>query len=343
MKMILVTGGAGFIGSNFILHILSKKKYKILNVDKLTYAGNLNNLNSVKGNPNYYFLKGDISNSSLMKRVFSKYKPDAIVNFAAESHVDRSIKNPYSFIETNIFGTFILLQEAREFWEKSYKGKQNKFRFLHISTDEVFGELEPFARPFKESDPYMPNSPYAASKASSDHLVRAFYKTYGLPTIISNCSNNYGRFQYPEKLIPLTILSALKQKSLPVYGNGSNIRDWLFVEDHCEAVYLLLENGLIGETYNIGGNCEISNIKTVKIICEALDKLRPRANMKKYFDLVRFVKDRPGHDFRYSVDFSKIRDQLGWFPKINFQSGIRKTIEWYINNSKWVNSIKKNK
>ena len=341
--MILITGGAGFIGSNFVLHLLNDSTVptKVVVVDCLTYAGNMNNLKSEINNPNFFFEKCKINNTLGIRDILQKYRPNAVVNFAAESHVDRSILSPSKFIETNINGTYNLLQASFDY----YLTLDNKnFKFLHISTDEVYGSLDLTAPSFTEDNPYQPNSPYAASKASSDFLVRAWNKTYGFPTLITNCSNNYGPFQFPEKLIPLVILNAIDLKKIPIYGDGKQIRDWIFVTDHCEAIKEVLTNGIVGETYNIGGNCEYQNIDLVKKICHILDELSPIKNtskkIKKYSDLIHFVQDRPGHDKRYSVNNEKIKSTLNWTPKENLTSGLRKTINWYLKNNEWINSIK---
>ena len=337
---IIVTGGAGFIGSNFIHKYI--KNYKILNYDKLTYAGNLNNLESIQNCPNYSFVEGDINDGLLFEKVLSDFKPDKIVNFAAESHVDRSIDNPENFLETNILGTFKILNASLKYYNKSDKEKQNLFRFLHISTDEVYGSLG-LTGLFKESTPYDPSSPYSASKASSDHLVNAWFKTYGLPIMITNCSNNYGPYQFPEKLIPLIIINCLENKSLPIYGDGKNIRDWIYVDDHCKGIMNVLENGKIGETYNIGGNQEIKNIDIVHKICKILDRIKPLSNGRVYSNLIKFVKDRPGHDFRYAIDSKKIEKQLNFKPYENIDTGLEKTVKWYLNNLDWINEIRINK
>jgi dTDP-glucose 4,6-dehydratase len=321
--MILVTGGAGFIGSNFVLSTLKEHDEPIVNLDKLTYAGSLRNLERLRDDPRHVFVQGDICDRELVRELLNKYRPRAIVHFAAESHVDRSISGPAQFIETNVTGTFSLLEEAR-----LYSGE---IRFLHVSTDEVYGSLGTEDRAFTEATPYAPNSPYAASKAASDHLVRAYHHTYGLPTLTTNCSNNYGPRQYPEKLIPLTIANALAGRPLPVYGDGRNVRDWLYVEDHCEAVRLVLERGRAGETYNVGGGCEKQNIDVVRTICAFLDEATPRKGAQ-YAELISFVKDRPGHDWRYAMDASKIRRELGWRPRETFESGLAKTVRWYMEN-----------
>ena len=331
---ILVTGGCGFIGSNYVIQQISSNN-KVLNLDKLTYAGNIENLNSLKNNSNYEFLHSDICDLKAVENIINKFTPDTIVNFAAESHVDRSIDNPMQFVNTNVLGTATLLDVALRYWKKN---KKDAFRFLHVSTDEVFGSLndEGF---FTEQTKYDPSSPYSASKASSDHLVRAWHRTFGLPTIITNCSNNYGPYQFPEKLIPLMIANCFDEKPLPIYGKGQNIRDWLFVKDHCSAIHNVILKGKVGETYNIGGNNEIMNIDIVKIICQQLDQLKPRKNGNPYEKLISYVDDRPGHDFRYAIDCSKIKNEIGWEPKETFQTGIIKTINWYIENESWWRKI----
>tara|TARA_Y100000590_G_scaffold298300_1_gene336291 strand:- start:2931 stop:3998 length:1068 start_codon:yes stop_codon:yes gene_type:complete len=336
MKMkLLVTGGSGFIGTNFVLQEIAKDKNMVINLDKLTYAGNPDNLLSIENHPNYTFINGDISDNNLLNTIFFEYEPDAIIHFAAESHVDRSIDGPMDFIQTNIVGTANLLESAMSYWKGSEKAS---FKFLHVSTDEVYGSLNDSGF-FTEKTSYDPSSPYSASKASSDHLVRAWHKTYGLPTLITNCSNNYGPFQFPEKLIPLMIANCLDEKPLPVYGKGLNIRDWLFVSDHCDAIVNVLNKGIIGETYNIGGNNEIKNIDIVNQICSTLDNIKPRSNGKSYSKLISYVEDRPGHDFRYAIDASKIKNNLGWEPKENFETGINKTINWYLKNESWWRKI----
>ncbi|HEY1657214.1 MAG TPA: dTDP-glucose 4,6-dehydratase [Candidatus Sulfotelmatobacter sp.] len=335
-EKILVTGGAGFIGSNFILRWMEREGSALLNLDKLTYAGNLQNLAGVADDRQYEFVQGDIGDKELVRGLLDRHQPRAVVHFAAESHVDRSILGPDDFIRTNIDGTFSLLETARAYW-KSLPENTN-FRFLHVSTDEVYGSLTADDPPFSETTPYAPNSPYAASKASSDHLVRAYHHTYGLPTLTTNCSNNYGRFQFPEKLIPLMILNALTGKPLPVYGDGLNVRDWLYVEDHCEAIATVLKQGKIGETYNIGGWNEKKNIDIVHLICDMVDELAgPRESSRR--NLVTFVKDRPGHDRRYAMDARKIERELGWRPKETFETGIRKTVRWYLDNEEWVRGV----
>lgn len=334
---ILVTGGAGFIGSAVIRHIIEKTKSSVVNVDKLTYAGNLESLNSVKNNDRYSFEHVDICDRNALDIVFSKHRPDAVMHLAAESHVDRSIDGPAAFIETNILGTYTLLEATRAYWESLDENMKKSFRFHHVSTDEVYGDLEGTKELFTETTSYEPSSPYSASKASSDHLVRAWLRTYGLPTIVTNCSNNYGPFHFPEKLIPLMILNALDGKALPVYGDGMQIRDWLFVEDHASALYKVLTEGVIGETYNIGGHNEKANIDVVKTICSLLEELVPNKphGVNMYHDLIIHVKDRPGHDVRYAIDASKIERELGWKPEESFESGIRKTVEWYLQNKTW--------
>lgn len=341
---IFVTGGAGFIGSAVVRHIIKNTTDTVINIDKLTYAGNLASLSEIDESPKYFFEQFDICDKAQLKRVFKKYEPDAVMHLAAESHVDRSINNAADFIKTNIVGTYTLLNEACNYWEKLSNRKKEVFRFHHVSTDEVFGDLKLNDNLFSEDTPYKPSSPYAASKASSDHLVRAWYRTYGLPTIITNCSNNYGPYHFPEKLIPLVILNALDGKELPIYGDGLQIRDWLFVEDHAHALYLVLNKGKVGETYNIGGHNEKKNIEVVNKICALLDDLvedKPK-NVKTFSDLIKYVSDRPGHDLRYAIDASKIENDLGWKPKESFDSGIRKTIEWYLNNSEWCSQVMKN-
>ena len=326
--MIIITGGAGFIGSNFVLDWLAQHDEPIINIDKLTYAGHLENLKTVINDPRHTFVQADINDRKVIDDLLNQHHPRAIIHFAAESHVDRSITGPAEFIHTNILGTFTLLEAAREYFEKNSNCPKN-FRFLHVSTDEVYGSLGEHDPAFAETTAYAPNSPYSASKASSDHLVRAYFHTYGLPVLTTNCSNNYGPYQYGEKLIPLMILTALQQKPLPVYGDGKNIRDWLYVSDHCSAIRTVLEKGKLGEVYNIGGNAEKNNLDVVNQICELLDEMKPLKN-NSYKNLISFVKDRPGHDRRYAIDSSKIQKELGWSPKENFDSGIRKTIRWYM-------------
>jgi dTDP-glucose 4,6-dehydratase len=336
--MIIVTGGAGFIGSNFILNWLNSEKELVLNLDKLTYAGNLENLKSVETHPLYTFLKGDICDGNLISDILNYHKPRAIIHFAAESHVDRSISGPSEFIRTNIEGTFSLLEASKAYWQTLKGDEKDSFRFLHVSTDEVYGSLDVNDSPFKETNPYEPNSPYSASKASSDHLVRAWHHTYGLPTLTSNCSNNYGPYQFPEKLIPLTILNALQGNPIGIYGDGKNIRDWLYVIDHCQGIKAVLQSGKIGETYNIGGWNEIQNIDIVTKICDILDSLKPRGS-GSYKDLITFIKDRPGHDRRYAIDARKIEKDLGWTPEETFETGILKTVTWYLDHQDWIKNI----
>lgn len=326
--MIIVTGGAGFIGSHFVLEWLKLTDEPLINVDKLTYAGNLANLASVMQIPRHTFVKADINNRVVINDLFQKYQPRAVIHLAAESHVDRSITGPFDFIQTNIVGTFNLLEIARSYWENLKGGEKDQFRFLHVSTDEVYGSLGQNDAAFTEETPYQPNSPYSASKASSDHLVRAYYHTYGFPTLTTNCSNNYGPLQFSEKLIPLMIQQALRGKPLPIYGDGKNIRDWLYVSDHCSALRTVLEKGVCGETYNVGGDSEKTNIEVVHTICDLLDQLKPQS--KSYRNQLSFVTDRPGHDRRYAIDARKIKKELGWFPKESFESGLRKTVEWYL-------------
>lgn len=334
---ILVTGGAGFIGSAVIRHILAKTKDSVINVDALTYAGNLESLPGAEENPRYVFEHVDITNLEALSRVFNEHKPDAVMHLAAESHVDRSIDGPAAFIQTNVIGTYNMLEAARAYWNQLDERAKQAFRFHHISTDEVYGDLEGTDDLFTETTSYEPSSPYSASKASSDHLVRAWLRTYGLPTIVTNCSNNYGPYHFPEKLIPLMILNALAGKPLPVYGNGMQIRDWLFVEDHARALYKVVTEGKVGETYNIGGHNEKANIEVVSAICELLEELVPNKpdGVNLYKDLITYVKDRPGHDVRYAIDAAKIERELGWKPQETFESGIRKTVEWYLNNKTW--------
>ena len=338
--MILVTGGAGFIGANFVLNWLKDLKAEgIINLDKLTYAGNLDTLASVKNDSRHLFIQGDIGDRNLVTRLLQEHQPRAIVNFAAESHVDRSIHGPADFIDTNIVGTFNLLECAREYWNRIQDTQKSNFRFHHISTDEVYGSLSPTAPAFTETHPYEPNSPYSASKAASDHLVRAWFHTYGFPVVTTNCSNNYGQYHFPEKLIPLVILNAINGKPLPIYGDGQQVRDWLYVGDHCSAIRAVLAKGTLGETYNIGGWNEKTNLAVVQTICQILDKLRPRIDGKSYAQQITFVKDRPGHDRRYAIDASKIERELGWRPAETFDSGIRKTIQWYLDNPIWIEGV----
>jgi dTDP-glucose 4,6-dehydratase len=337
-KKILVTGGAGFIGSNFILHRMKNHDAPIVNLDKLTYAGNLRNLESLAADRRYEFVHGDVGDRDLVRQLFERHQPNTIVHLAAESHVDRSIRAPDDFIRTNVDGTFALLEEARAYWMALPHAEQARFRFLHVSTDEVYGSLGPDDPPFSETTAYAPNSPYSASKAASDHLVRAYYHTYGLPTLTTNCSNNYGRFQFPEKLIPLMILNALSGKPLPVYGDGQNVRDWLYVEDHCQAISTVLSQAKPGETYNIGGWNEKRNLEIIETICDLIDELTPRRDRPRR-ELITFVKDRPGPDRRYAMDARKIERELGWRPRETFESGIRKTVGWYLENEAWVRDV----
>ncbi len=336
---IFVTGGAGFIGSNFVLAWLDEIGGRIINLDKLTYAGNLANLESIRGDVRHVFVQGDIGDHALVRRLLQEHRPWAIVNFAAESHVDRSIHGPEDFVQTNITGTFRLLEETRAYFTELLPPQKNAFRFLHVSTDEVYGSLGPEDPPFTETTPYAPNSPYAASKAASDHLVRAYHHTYGLPILTTNCSNNYGPYQFPEKLIPLVILNAVAGKPLPVYGDGLNVRDWLYVGDHCTAIRAVLKKGIVGDTYNIGGNCEKTNVDVVKVICTILDELRPDSPITPHASRISFVKDRPGHDRRYAMNITKIQRELGWHPKQNFESGIRETVRWYLGHMNWVEQV----
>lgn len=336
---ILITGGAGFIGSCLCRYIMESTKDEIVNLDFMTYAANPAAVNELSKNPRYCHEKADIGDAQAVKRILEKHQPDAVMNLAAESHVDRSIDGPEVFIRTNIVGTFTLLQEVRKYWMTLTEDKKRAFRFHHISTDEVFGSLETDEEKFHEETPYRPNSPYSASKASSDHLVRAWHETYGLPILISNCSNNYGPYQFPEKLIPVLILNALAEKPLPIYGDGKNIRDWLYVEDHARALYQIIRNGKPGEKYAVGGDAEIQNIDIAKTVCRILDEMHPRKNGQRYEDLITFVIDRPGHDKRYAINFSKISKDLGWRPQETFETGLRKTVDWYIKNIDWCLSI----
>lgn len=336
---ILITGGAGFIGSAVIRHIIQNTDDIVCNVDKLTYAGNLDSLVDVENNDRYRFEKVDICDAKALEQVIATFQPEAVMHLAAESHVDRSIDGPAAFIQTNIVGTYQLLEACRQYWNTLPNDLKNNFRFHHISTDEVYGDLEGTTDLFTEQTPYAPSSPYSASKASSDHLVRAWHRTYGLPIVITNCSNNYGPYHFPEKLIPLVILNALESKPLPVYGNGEQIRDWLFVEDHARALYVVLTTGKTGETYNIGGHNEKKNIEVVNSICELLDEIQPRLDFLSYKSLITFVKDRPGHDLRYAIDASKIKSELGWVPQESFETGLRKTVIWYLANLAWCNGV----
>ena len=336
---ILVTGGAGFIGSNFLIDWINQSNENIINVDKLTYAGNLRNLISINFSKNYFFEKGDIGDANFFKKLLIKYKPRAVINFAAESHVDRSINDPSNFIETNTVGTYTLLESIRFYLKSIDKTEKSNFRFIHISTDEIYGSLNKNDQPFNEKNRMLPNSPYAASKAASDHLVRAWHHTYDIPVITTNCSNNYGPYQFPEKLIPLVIVNALSGKKLPIYGDGKQIRDWIFVKDHCNAIRCILENGRVGEVYNIGGCNEKSNLEIVSQVCDLLDKLKPKKDNTSYQRQIAFVKDRPGHDKRYAIDASKIEKELGWKPSHKFESGIQKTVKWYLQNFEWVRTV----
>lgn len=336
---ILVTGGAGFIGSNFVLDWLADRDERVINVDKLTYAGNLENLAALDGDGRHVFVQGDIGDSALIGRLLTEHQPRAVVNFAAESHVDRSIQGPDDFIQTNIVGAFRLLEAVRAYWSGLPKQEREAFRFLHISTDEVYGSLAADAPAFREDTRYEPNSPYSASKAASDHLVRAYRQTYGVPVLTTNCSNNYGPFQFPEKLIPLVIHNALAGKALPVYGDGLQIRDWLYVKDHCSAIRRVLEAGAVGETYNVGGRSEQTNLDVVSAVCELLDELSPRRDGESYASLITYVADRPGHDRRYAIDAGKIERELGWRPQETFASGIRQTVQWYLAHREWVANV----
>ncbi len=337
MATLLVTGGAGFIGGNFVLQVVADG-FTVVNLDKLTYAGNLDTLQTLNGNPRHRFVHGDIGDRALVTKLLAEHAPDAVVNFAAESHVDRSIDGPAAFIETNVVGTLALLESVRDWWKARDDAARDRFRFLHVSTDEVYGSLGEAGK-FTEATPYAPNSPYSASKAASDHLVRAFHHTYGLPVLTTNCSNNYGPYQFPEKLIPLIIARALVAEKLPVYGDGRNVRDWLFVEDHCRAIRRVLEAGRVGETYNVGGDAERENIQVVKTVCALLDERRPLADGRERETLIEFVKDRPGHDRRYAIDASKIQRELGWKPSVDFETGIARTVDWYLANQEWVQRV----
>lgn len=337
--MIFVTGGAGFIGSNFVLDWLELGGGPVVNIDKLTYAGNVESLNSVMEDSRHVFVQGDIGDENLIAELLEKYQPRAIINFAAESHVDRSIHGPEDFVQTNIVGTFRLLESVRRYWVQLEANAKKTFRFLHVSTDEVYGSLNKGEPAFSEAHRYEPNSPYSASKASSDHLVRSYHHTYGFPVLTTNCSNNYGPYQFPEKLIPLMIVNALQGKALPIYGDGQQIRDWLYVKDHCAAIMRVLEDGSVGETYNIGGWNEKPNLEIVHAICALLDELQPRADNKSYSDQITFVTDRLGHDRRYAIDARKIERELGWKPAETFETGIRKTLQWYIDNSAWIDNV----
>jgi len=339
---ILITGGAGFIGSALVRLLIKSTNHTVVNVDKLTYAGNLESLVSIENDDRYYFEKVDICNSKEVKRLFNEHQPDIVMHLAAESHVDRSIDGPYEFIQTNIIGTFVMLEEAKVYWYRLNDDKKENFRFHHVSTDEVYGDLGSIDALFTELTPYKPSSPYSATKASSDHLVRAWHRTFGLPILITNCSNNYGPYQFPEKLIPLIILNAIKGKDLPIYGNGMQVRDWLYVDDHAKALIKAVFNGKIGQTYNIGGHNEIKNIDVVKMICLILDELVPSKinGISRYEELITFVEDRAGHDLRYAMDARKIENELGWTPNETFESGIRKTVQWYLDNNNWCERVK---
>ncbi|GGA68270.1 dTDP-glucose 4,6-dehydratase [Arenimonas soli] len=337
MQTWLVTGGAGFIGGNFVLDAVASG-IRVVNLDALTYAGNLDTLSALDGNPGHVFVQGDIGDRALVARLLAEHRPQAVVNFAAESHVDRSIDGPAAFVQTNVVGTFNLLEAAREYFRGLEGEAQAAFRFLHVSTDEVYGSLGDEGR-FTEETPYAPNSPYSASKAASDHLVRAYHHTYGLPVLTTNCSNNYGPFQFPEKLIPLVILKALAGDPLPVYGDGRNVRDWLFVKDHCAAIRRVLEAGRVGETYNVGGDAERRNIEVVKAICALLDQRRPRGDGRPRESQITFVRDRPGHDRRYAIDIGKIRSELGWKPSVDFEQGLAATVDWYLGNAGWAQRV----
>ena len=336
---ILITGGAGFIGSAVIRYVIQNTQYNVLNIDKLTYAGNLESLADIEQNSRYYFNQIDICDATALEQAINNFQPDVIMHLAAESHVDRSIDGPAAFIQTNIVGTYTLLEATRKYWLTLNQDKKQRFRFHHISTDEVYGDLEGTIDLFTEKTAYDPSSPYSASKAGSDHLVRAWHRTYGLPVLITNCSNNYGPYHFPEKLIPLVILNALEGKKLPIYGNGQQVRDWLFVEDHARALYVVATQGIVGETYNIGGHNEKQNIEVVRTICQILDELQPRADQQSYASLITFVKDRPGHDQRYAIDASKIKNELGWVPKQSFETGIRQTVEWYLSHLDWCHRV----
>lgn len=336
---VVVTGGAGFIGSNFVLDWLSQSNEPVVNLDALTYAGNLENLASLHDDPRHLFVEGNIGDAALVERLLGEHQPRAVINFAAESHVDRSIHGPEEFIQTNIVGTFRLLEAVRAYWGALQGEAKDGFRFLHVSTDEVYGSLSHDDPAFKETNRYEPNSPYSASKAASDHLVRAYHHTYGLPVLTTNCSNNYGPFHFPEKLIPLVILNALAGKALPIYGDGMQVRDWLYVKDHCSAIRRVLERGITGETYNVGGWNEKANLDVVHMLCTILDELRPRPDGKPYREQITYVKDRPGHDRRYAIDATKIEQELGWKPAETFETGIRKTVQWYLDHQSWVSNV----
>ena len=337
MRTWLVTGGAGFIGGNFVLDAMGQG-VRVVNLDALTYAGNLDTLSPLNGDPNHVFVHGDIGDAVLVQRLLAEHRPDAVINFAAESHVDRSIDGPAAFVQTNVVGTLSLLEKTRDYWKSLDAARRDSFRFLHVSTDEVYGSLGDSGH-FTEQTPFAPNSPYSASKAASDHLVRAFHHTYGLPVLTTNCSNNYGPYQFPEKLIPLVIAKALVGESLPVYGDGLNVRDWLYVGDHCAAIRRVLDGGRVGETYNVGGDAEQQNIHVVNTICQLLDQRRPLANGNKRESLITYVKDRPGHDRRYAIDASKLKGELGWAPTVTFEQGMAQTVDWYLQNQPWVQRV----
>lgn len=341
METIIVTGGAGFIGSAVVRRLITHSDCEVVNVDKLTYAGNPESLTSVENDPRYHFEQVDICDALELRQVFERHRPDKVMHLAAESHVDRSIDGPAAFIQTNILGTYTLLEATREYWDGLPSNEREDFRFLHVSTDEVFGDLGEKSERFTESTPYAPSSPYSASKASSDHLVRAWHRTYGLPTVVTNCSNNYGPYQFPEKLIPLAILNALGGKPLPIYGKGDQIRDWLYVDDHAIALCKVVSEGTVGETYNIGGDAERRNVNVVQCICRLLEEMAPQKpnNVERYEDLITFVKDRPGHDRRYAIDATKIKNELGWTPQESFETGIRKTVQWYLENQAWCRRV----
>jgi dTDP-glucose 4,6-dehydratase len=339
MKTWLVTGGAGFIGSNFVLQQRRAKAARIINLDKLTYAGNMHNLADLEQDADHIFQHGDIGDRELVNSLLARFRPEAVIHFAAESHVDRSIRAPETFIETNVVGTFRLLEEVRQYWEGLPEREKQGFRFLQISTDEVYGSLGPDEPAFTETTSYAPNSPYSASKAAADHLVRAYHETYGLPVLLTNCSNNYGPLQFPEKLIPLLILNAVQGKPLPIYGDGQNVRDWLYVTDHCDAVRLVLDQGSLGGSYNIGGRCEMTNLQVVSQLCSLLDELFPHSQFTPHASLITFVPDRPGHDRRYAMDITKIKGELGWTPKESFHSGLTQTVRWYLDHPQWVASV----
>jgi dTDP-glucose 4,6-dehydratase len=339
-KTWLVTGGAGFIGSNLVRALRKRGGIRVVNLDKLTYAGNLRSLEEIAGDPDHVFVRGDIGDRDLLLRLLREHRPQAVLNLAAETHVDRSILGPAPFLETNVVGTFHLLQSVLEYWQALPPAERGAFRFVHVSTDEVYGELMPEDPPFTERTAYAPNSPYAASKASSDHFARAFHRTYGLPVVTTNCSNNYGPYQFPEKLIPLMILKALRGEPLPVYGDGRQVRDWLYVEDHCEALRIVAERGTVGATYNIGGRAERANLDTVRLICECLDRELPDSPHRPHARLITFVKDRPGHDLRYAMNDTRIRGELGWRPAVTIETGIRDTVAWYLRNPDWVEQVR---